>query len=264
MAESLLCARGPSSPSLRRDALLSVSCPPSLSELWRDAFLDGTRKKDAILPNEPTDCAMKNRVYHSGRQGVAVENHERNRWVRFGERTHREAILSGLMWILTDSRQLLEGGEDGVEFACAEGAEDLGFEMAQGGGAFGESGNGFLAGGFGEDDAVVLAHGPEELNDADAEFARHFPGCGGPFDRIHDVTKPLIGVLKQQDVASHRVASLWCELEFSHRRRGVCNLFQMGNICRASWMHAGRGNERLPHANEGTSNHCRWRVESCI
>src|ERR1017187_7405458 len=152
------------------------------------------------------------------------------------------------MWILTDSRQLLEGGEDGVEFACAEGAEDLGFEMAQGGGAFGESGNGFLAGGFGEDDAVVLAHGPEELNDADAEFARHFPGCGGPFDRIDDVVDSLVGVLKQQDITSHDARSFGVELKYSHNQRLVCNLFSVGGVCGGGGgARTGEETGRCPH-----------------
>src|ERR1700693_2330416 len=64
---------------------------------------------------------------------------------------------------------LVEGSEDGVEFAGAKGAEDLGFEVAHGGGAGGESCDGFFAGGLGKNYPVVLAHGPEELDDPDAE-----------------------------------------------------------------------------------------------
>lgn len=164
---------------------------------------------------------------------------------------------------LSDFCLLLEGSEDGIEFAGAEGAEDLGFEVTQGRGAFGESGNCFLAGGFGEDDAVVLAHGPEEFDNADAEFAGHFLGGGGPFDRIHDVADSLVGVLKQQDVTSHHARSFLGKLEFSHKRRLECNLFQMGIICRVNVVQSRRKDRCLQHIRyECTSNHCGWWVES--
>lgn len=137
--------------------------------------------------------------------------------------------------LLNDSRQLLEGGEDGVEFAGAEGAEDLGFEVAHGGGGGGESGQRFFARGFDDDDAVVFAHGPEEFDNADAELAGHFLGGSGPFDRVDDVADSLVGVLEQQDVASHRVASFKVESQFSHNRRLIRNHFRIGNLCRANW-----------------------------
>src|ERR1017187_6901271 len=68
--------------------------PPSTfaGTLWADTFLDGTRKKCAILPNEPTDFAMKNRGYLSGEQGVTMAICERKRWVRFRKRPHREGV----------------------------------------------------------------------------------------------------------------------------------------------------------------------------
>src|ERR1017187_3998583 len=77
------------------------------------------------------------------------------KWVRSGKtnpfccgNTKRQhACCMPCNRFLSDFCLLLEGSEDGVEFAGAEGAEDLGLEMAQGGSDFGESRNGFFAGG---------------------------------------------------------------------------------------------------------------------
>jgi hypothetical protein len=118
-----------------------------------------------------------------------------------------------------------EGGEDGFELAGAEGAEDLGFEVADGGGAGGESGDGFFAGGLGKNYPIVFAHGPEEFDDADAELSSGFLGSSRAPDRIDDVTDSFVGVLKQQDVAGHGARSFGVRLRVSHNQRWVCNYF---------------------------------------
>jgi len=102
---------------------------------------------------------------------------------------------------------LLQGREDGVEFADLEGAEDFGFEVVRGGRAGGEGGDGIFAGSFGDEDAVVFAHGPEGPENTDAESAGHFLGGSGPFDRVDDVADSPVGVLEQQDVVRHDEAS---------------------------------------------------------
>jgi hypothetical protein len=152
------------------------------------------------------------------------------------------------IYLERDDCRLFEGGEDGIEFAEAEGAEDLGFEVADGGGAGGEGGDGIFAGSFGEDDAVVLAHGPEEFDDLNAKLGGGFLGGGGPLDRIDDVADSVISILKQQDVASHQSRSFGLKLNFFTIISGAQRFFSTDFY--------------LVEAGKGAFNWRGWRVES--